>query len=491
MPIVRRLTRADLAFLLGLLTVVPLLTWWLGWFPGFMSSDSIDQLGQVQQFEFANFHPAAHTISMWAVTRVWNSPGAVTLVQVLAMAVLLGVTARRLTQLGVPIALSVAAVWAASVTPMVGATTVTVWKDVPFTLAMVWAFTELLLMARDRAAFWSGTWGPLRLGTALGLMVMFRHNGIITAALVVLAVAIGFRSSLRRVLLAVAALIVVGLVVPGVVNRTFPVDQTTAEPAEVFMSDVAAVYVHEGTELSQADIALLAGVAPLEVWIAQYSCSDSTALVFHPEFNSSVVRQRAGEYRSLVGRLVFGHLPTVLGHRWCRASYLFVPPQPDDAFLHRPPFDIPANDLGYARDPISWKAFSLTRSFYVWAEPDSRLWLTWRPALMIWLGIITYGGIAWRRRLRPLLWAGSLIGAQLLNVAITSPAQEFRYAFGIWLCCLLSLPLWWLVVKPSRATLAVSVVDDRPANDARPLGITDRVELEPDGGEEVGEPPTP
>ena len=44
-----------------------------------MSSDSIDQLGQVDRFDFFNFHPIAHTFSMWVVTRVWDHPGAVTL----------------------------------------------------------------------------------------------------------------------------------------------------------------------------------------------------------------------------------------------------------------------------------------------------------------------------------------------------------------------------------------------------------------------------
>jgi len=109
--------RADLALLLGALTILPLLVWWLGWFPGFLTSDSIDQLGQADRFEFSNFHPASHTITLWAVTRVWNNPAAVTLVQAIAMAGLLGLTARRLVRLGVHIALAVGAVWLAAILP--------------------------------------------------------------------------------------------------------------------------------------------------------------------------------------------------------------------------------------------------------------------------------------------------------------------------------------------------------------------------------------
>ena len=93
---------ANRALFFGWLSAVPLLVWWVGWFPGFMSSDSIDQLGQVDRFDFFNFHPVSHTFSLWLATRVWDHPGAITLLQVLVLADLLGLVARRLTQTGVP-----------------------------------------------------------------------------------------------------------------------------------------------------------------------------------------------------------------------------------------------------------------------------------------------------------------------------------------------------------------------------------------------------
>ena len=134
-----RLARSDRALVLGWLSAVPLLIWWAGWFPGFLSTDSIDQLGQVDRFDFFNFHPIFHTFSMWVVTRIWDHPGAVTLVQVLLLAGLLGFVARRLVQVGVPWWLAVGAAWFTAALPMVGATTITIWKDIPYSLAVVWA----------------------------------------------------------------------------------------------------------------------------------------------------------------------------------------------------------------------------------------------------------------------------------------------------------------------------------------------------------------
>ena len=84
---------ANRALILGWSSMIPLLVWWLGWFPGFLSGDSIDQLGQAAGFDFQNFHPISHTVSLWAITRVWNDPGAITLVQMLLLAGVLGYTA--------------------------------------------------------------------------------------------------------------------------------------------------------------------------------------------------------------------------------------------------------------------------------------------------------------------------------------------------------------------------------------------------------------
>ena len=233
------------------------------------------------------------------------------------------------------------AVWLAAILPMVGATTITIWKDVPYTLALLWAFTELLLMARDRATFWAGWWGPLRLGTTLGLLMVYRHNGWITVVLVTMALAIGFFRSWRGLVRSLAALVAVGFVLPAVLVATFPVDTTTIEMAEVFTSDVAAVYQHHPESFSEPDVVLLEAVAPLEVWRDRYSCLDSTSLVFDAEFSNDAIRAEPDDYRALVMRRVLGDLPTVIGHRWCAASYLLVPAQPGDGFFHRPPFDIP------------------------------------------------------------------------------------------------------------------------------------------------------
>jgi hypothetical protein len=438
---------------LGLLTAIPLLVWWAGWYPAIMSSDSVDQWNQVLVFEFQNTHPITHTMSLWLVSLVWESPGAVALLQALLFSVLLAVIARRLVQLGIRMWMAVLAVWIIALLPMTGATVISVWKDIPFTLAMGWVFTELLLLAANRSRFWATWTAPTRLGIGLGLMWAFRANGKLTVLLFVLILAISFRRYWRHLVPMAAAVVGVGIVLPAALIAVFPVTNRPIEPAQVFMPDVGAVVVHNRDALSEADLALVTAVAPIEIWENQYDCGDSSPLLFHPEYNNSVVQNDSSSYRKLVVRAVLRAPSTVAGHRWCAGEYLLSPYNRTGTFVHRPPFDIWENDMGLVRDPLSDRAYSVTLWAYQIAEHRRLEWLTWRPAIYILVGLITYGAVWWRRELKPLRWIALLFAIHLANVFATSPAHEFRYAFGLYLFSIASLPLWYLIRDPSQAKI--------------------------------------
>ncbi|MDH3306679.1 MAG: DUF6020 family protein [Acidimicrobiia bacterium] len=441
--------RGRRAWLLGFLSVVPLLVWWIGWYPGFVSSDTFDQLAQAEAFSFNNLHPAIHSLYLWLLGTVTGNVAFVTLFQVLAMAGLLALIGARLHRLGVPAALAVGTIWLVSVLPAVGQTTIAFWKDVPFTLALLWGFAELMGMAGDPSGFLRSGGGRYRLGAALGLVWVLRHNGFLTVALLVLVLVVAVPDRRRLLTTVVAPLIAVVGLVQVVVYAAIPLNPVTVEPSEVFISDVAASLRWEPDNFSAAELALLEDIAPLDVWTTAYDCTDSTPLAFNASFDIEGLRAHAAEFQSLALQTIVRDPDTVLGHRWCAANYLFVPDQPDNAYFHRPPFEIPSNDLGLVRDPVSWKAYEFTRSVFVWAEPDGRLWLTWRPALAVWAALGTYAALAARRKLRRLLIPGALWLAQLANVAATSPAQEFRFAFGVYVMALTSLPLLWFVFRPS------------------------------------------
>ncbi len=74
----------------------------LAFWPGIMSQDSVDQWHQLLQGRYEDAHPAFHTLTVWLITRVWLSPAAVALVQIVILSAAIGFGLAMLRSYGVP-----------------------------------------------------------------------------------------------------------------------------------------------------------------------------------------------------------------------------------------------------------------------------------------------------------------------------------------------------------------------------------------------------
>ena len=442
-----RLPRPALpSWLLAGTAVLPVFVWWLGWHPGFASSDTIDQFGQVAAGVYTNHHPAIHALYLNVLSLGGAQPGLVTLFQLLVLGVLLAYAAWCLVEAGVPTWLAVGAAWLLGLSPAVAPTTLALWKDVPFALLMLWVWIELLALAVDSERA-DRLWPAVRLGLALAGVWLFRGNGPITVLLVLLVLAWVYRRHLRLIGITLGTAVLTVLLIVGPLYAIIDVQGSAIEPAQVFLPDVAASYHDEPETFSEADIALMEAVGPLSVWRDRYDCSESTPLLFDPQFNQAPVRESPGEYLGLEVDVLFRDFDSVLAHRLCAANFVYAPAQPSDAYFHRPPYDIPPNTVGLARDPLAGWAFDLTDRVWRWAEIDSRLWLTWRPAILLLPALAAV--IVFAFRARRFLLPSTVLVAHTLNVVVTSPAQEFRYAYPLYLIALLTLTLLWPALRRS------------------------------------------
>jgi hypothetical protein len=438
-------------WLLAGTAALPVLVWWLGWYPGFGSSDTIDQFGQIEAGTYFNHHPAIHTLYLDLLSLGGSRPGLVALFQLLVFGVLLAYAARWLVTAGVPTWLAVGVAWLLGLSPAIAPTTLALWKDVPFALMMLWAWIELLALAVDRQRA-SRPWPAVRIGIALAGVWLLRGNGPITVLLVLLALAWVYRRQIRVAGIVLASIVATVFLTVGPLYAILDVQGDSIEPAQVFLPDVAASYNAEPATFTEADEDLLEAVAPPLIWATQYDCYDSTPLLFHPMMDQTPVRETPGPYRSLELSVFVRDLDSVLGHRLCAANFIYSPAQPDDAYFHRPPYDFPPNNVGLARAPISDRAFVVTDAIWRWAEIDGRLWLTWRPAIILLPALAAVVVFAFRSR--RFLLPSVLLVAHTLNVIATTPAQEFRYAYPLYLMAALTLPLLWPAMRgqPSESS---------------------------------------
>ena len=431
------------------LAAIPPFVWWLGWRPGFASSDTIDQWTQLTTEVYFNHHPPIHTLYMDVVSFDGALPGLVTLLQVIAFGGLMAYGARWLVRTGVPVWLAVGSAWLLGLSPAIAPTTISLWKDIPFGLFFLWAWIELLAIAVDEERS-ARTMPAIRLGLALAGVELFRANGFLTVIPMLLIIVWFYRDRIRFPAKVVGTSFAAWFLVVVPVYGFLDVSGSGITPASVFLPDVAASYNLEPETFNDTDLELLDQVAPLETWDEEYSCFDSTPLLFDPSFDTQALRESPDAYRNLVLRVATRDIDSVVEHRLCAANFLYYPPQPESAYFHRPEYDIPANEVGLARERISSRAFELTDAMWRWAEANDRLWLTWRPAIVLIPTVLTLLFFAFVPTTRRFLIPGSLFLIHLANVAATSPAQEFRYAYPLYLTGLLTLALLWPGINRAR-----------------------------------------
>jgi hypothetical protein len=425
------------------LVILPFTVWWLGFYPGFGHTDTFDQWAQLKTEVISNYHPAIHTIYLDVLSLDGSRPGLVTAFQLIALAALLVYAAKWLIRAGVPSWLAVGTMILLGLSPAIPPTTMALWKDVPFALFCVWAWVELLALGvdEDRRA---RTLPWVRLGVALSGVWLFRANGILTALGMLIVLAWVYRRHGRQVALAAGTIAIVVAAVTGPLYQAREVRESAIEPVEALLPEIAASLIAKPATFDANELALLETLAPIEVWTGEYDCYESNGLLFHPLFDHEPVRADPGPYRSLFLEVLVRDPASVMRHRLCASHFVYVPAQPEDAFFHRPPYDFPPNEVGLQRKPISDRAFAVTDRYWRWAEPDEVLWLTWRPAIVVLSAVATTILLALSPTGRRLLPPALLFTLHVVNVMVTSPVQEFRYAYPLylmgWLTLLLAFP---------------------------------------------------
>ena len=421
---------------------VPLLIWWTGWFPGFLNAAAVQQWVEIESGEFTNAAPGFHTAALWLVSFGGRAPALASLTQIVVFALLMAVVAGRLTRLAVPWQVAALLAAGAGWLPAVGSTMSAPWPQTAHALAALWAFAELLAVARGGREALATVALPIRLGIALGLMWVTSHTGVVVAVAVGAVLLVLVRDDPVLVLPGAAATLGLVVLVQVALFPLAGIDRAVVPIGEAYAPEVAAVLRHDPEQFEAEDLALLKAVAPLEVWEASYRCEDGNALLADPEFDSDVIRNDPGAYRALVIRMTLNAPETVFGHRACAAAFVFVPPHPTGQSFATMPREIPDNTIGLKQRPLIPAFRSLTEGMLERSSLPGNLWLGWRPGLVLLLALAGTAVAVGRQRLRLLLPALLLV-SQVVLVAATVRTPAFSEVAAVYLLSLVSIPLWW------------------------------------------------
>lgn len=248
--------------------------WWAALYPGLFSRDSVLYLSHTLVGPWVSDHSVLYDGLVWLSFTGTGDLGAVTFAQTTAMAGALTYLARSLVRLGAPGVATTAVAVLMPLAPPVGAFTVTLWKDVPFTICAVLIAGACARVAARRAVTVPAL---IWLSVLFVLLGLFRANGFLVVAVAVPVMALIVRTMRVRLLLAGAFAAAIPLLLN---NLVFP-QYGIASPSRTYVyhtafGDIAVAYRANPGLFTPADISLLTSVAPLERWWEEAPAPPST-----------------------------------------------------------------------------------------------------------------------------------------------------------------------------------------------------------------------
>jgi hypothetical protein len=411
------------------------------YFPGPMTSDSLDQWRQAVSGHFNEAHPLAYGFLFRSIIALGGGPELVALVQAAAFSLasgwLIAVVRRAMRA---PAWTGIVGAMALALYPMVSLTSVTLWKDVPYATAVV-ALTAFVVGAvfldRPRLKH-PGTLAALAL--VMFLAMSLRHNGppVAIAALVLLAWV--RRDAWWRVAISGAGAVALLMLLKGPVTTLIGANRINASYI-VFSHHLAAHAAAGHLPSAPADRAMLAEVnRGAADW--RYNCATVNTTLFHADFSVAAAAKHSARLLSLWGELATLRPDIELEHFLCSSGLVWrVTESPFDP-LYLSSLGIWAPDghvrwiIGQPGDPVenSWAPEIAQWLADVFLQPEAEV--LWRPAafllLLVFCTLVAFDRTRDRRVF--LIPALALVHTAVLAIALV--AQDARYQLPVYVIAL-------------------------------------------------------
>lgn len=427
-------------------------------YPGLMTVDSFDQWGQATRGEFNDAHPLPYSFFFVAIRALWDSAAAVALAQLLLFAGAAGwliAVVRRATDAPGWSA------WAASVLlaayPMTTITAITLWKDVPYTAAVV-GLTAFVVGAislgvpdlkRKRSI--------LTLAMLIFACISLRHNGppVGMAALALMAIA---RPKVWKQLATAGAMAaVVLMLLKGPVTDLVHAKRVNA--TYVLYSHHIAAHIARGHLPSDAaDAALLTDLNGGENdW--RYNCALVNSTVFEGSFDVNKASLQSSRLLGIWKDLALARPDIEVDHTICSSGLIWRMQPSYPLYLY-------GTALSKSGDRVRWIDSKPGDPQEASLAPDlaqrvgaailspklTDLTELWRPAAFLYL-LCFLALVAWARgRDLRMLAVPSLAVAHSAVLAIAIVAQDARYQLPVYVIALATAPLLALARKPEPVT---------------------------------------
>lgn len=307
-----------------LLYMLPMLLVWgftlLVFWPGVMSADSITLWSQNLSGQYSDWQSAFYALILAGLMWVWYSPAVVSIPQILLASFLVAWGLKALEKSGVP----KLPLWGISllfaVLPVNNLFIITLWRDIPYALAVFW-LTVIVLKIFLSQGEWVRGWGWVWLALSGFLIAILRQNGIPVAIGMLALLPLVYRKYWKRLVGSLLLFLAIFLLVKGPVFNWLDVDRNKDGQSNLILAHHIAAHLNAGTTLTAEEKDYLDSFLPVEDW--DYYCCYVGTVSYDNDFERERFLDSSSENRKLALDLFLRDPVVDVQHMLCSSELVW------------------------------------------------------------------------------------------------------------------------------------------------------------------------
>jgi len=414
------------------------LMWFIVYYPGNMSPDSIVQWEQCNINKFNNFNPIIHTLLICALRYIWNNPAVVSLTQIITTSVLSAYFLNFLIKNKVSRLLISIIFILFIISPPILIYNIILWKDVMFAQG-VFLLGIRCVIDLNNAPRATSLGRQLSLGFIVVITSALRHNGIIYIFIIPLLYFVFRILKYKELIKLVLIIFVIYFSLNNLLFRLIdvyfsPKNQMTSYLRIQFIAEI----IKKDEFLYEDEKEVIEKILPLEDFKRYYHCS-AIDYLWGPNFNLSPLNdtEYLHRFNEVTGHIIMRNLPEVISNRVCLFSYAIgLGNQKHSMFYVN---DIIENSLGLEQKGNLYFKTKINKSLW-WSVHFPQRVVFWCHATNIVVYLIFL--------LESILRKNKLLLVYILIIFINVPiiflmgvARDFRYLYMLQFGVFFLLPL--------------------------------------------------
>lgn len=438
-------TRVDINYkthylILFSIQIVILGVYFYGLNPGNMSYDTYNQVSQLKGIiPFNTWHPIGHTFFIGLLLKIWDNYAVITIFQILFFSSITSVFYIILLKQRVKWQLIYVTAIVMSAIPSTGVNVVTQWKDIPFTVGLLWG-TLILFKLTLEMTYFSKMSHVFEFVFCLLTICLFRFNGILAFILTLVVAFIYVFNSKNKIqkrnyyISTITILLIITLINSVIPNRLNAVPNPPGMKLRPIYQGYAAIYVSgEEDDLSSQSRKLIETVSTPEQMYEFYNPYFADTLSSNiPKFLNNLSKINTSTALKIYIEALIEEPEVIVGDKLNLATTMWSVTK--DPFSYNNAYTTVIQKEMIEEFGVSRSENRMTRivekiARVTYYENYLSNTLVWRTGFFLALEFILMLYLIIRRDKRLSLFIPLICNA--LIVFLTMPAQDYRYLWFI------------------------------------------------------------